>query len=75
MTSTTNNGHAYTIGQTIHTECGQGRITFHPDWSESQPWAAYVRGTATRHFADVPSAAAYFAKQHNMILNTFKVTP
>lgn len=54
------------IGDTLRTKCGFGRITYHPDWSESKPWATYRHGTAGLHLADPQEAVAYF-KKYGMI--------
>lgn len=45
---------------TIRTVCGRGRITYHKDWSPSQPWVSYWDGTAGRHFKNASDADNYF---------------
>lgn len=52
--------HAPVHPDTYRTKCGRGRTTYHPEWSESQPWATYIDGTAGRHVVDLPAAHAYF---------------
>lgn len=47
---------------TFRTVCGNGRITYHPDWSPNQPWASYWRGSAGLHFHSVPNAQQYFQR-------------
>lgn len=53
--------------QTYHTECGRGRVTYHPEWSVNEPWVSYIEGTAGRHFAELGQAHAYF-KARGMVL-------
>lgn len=45
---------------TYRTKCGRGRVSYHPEWSPSQPWVTYIDGTAGRHVVDLPAAYAYF---------------
>lgn len=45
---------------TYRTECGRGRVTYHPEWSEDQPWVTYIDGTAGKHCCDIYAAASYF---------------
>jgi hypothetical protein len=33
-------------GDTFWTECGRGRVSYHPDWAPGLPWCVYVDGTA-----------------------------
>jgi hypothetical protein len=58
-------------GDTYRTLCGNGRATFHPEWSTEKPWVCYVRGTATIHAATIQSAASYFLA-NKMTLETEK---
>jgi hypothetical protein len=48
---------------------GKGRITYHPEWSATHPWAVYVNGTALCHLPDLLSAVIYFWQRHKMRLN------
>lgn len=50
---------------TYRTKCGNGRITYHPEWSPEKPWASYWRGLAGLHFATVSEADMYFLRAHN----------
>lgn len=45
------------IGHTLRN--GNNRASYRPDWSLSQPWAAYTNGTAGRHFATERQAVAW----------------
>ena len=36
------------------------RITYHPEWSVSQPWVGYVDAYAGRHFENEHQADTYF---------------
>lgn len=49
------------------TTCGRGRLAYHPEWSEIQPWVSYIDGSAGRHFANIYDATNYF-KAKNMTL-------
>jgi len=57
---------------TIRTRCGRGRITYHPEWSPSQPWASYWLGSAGRHFVSTNAADHYF---HYMRQTRLEPTP
>jgi hypothetical protein len=48
---------------TYRTKCSRGRATYHPEWSESLPWALYVNGTATVHRGSLDAARAYFRER------------
>lgn len=50
----------YESGETIHTECGNGRITYRPEWDQAKPWVSYWRGTAGLHFEEPARALAHF---------------
>ena len=39
------------------------RVTDHPEWSASQPWASYINGTAGRHFACPEDADAHLKEK------------
>ena len=58
-------------GDNHRTLCGRGRASYHPEWSESMPWATYINGTAGRHVASLQDAYSYF-KSKNMILKSQK---
>lgn len=51
------------VRDTYRTKCGRGRVSYHPEWSPSQPWASYIDGTAGRHFPGLLEAQAYFIKK------------
>lgn len=55
---------------TYITQCGAGRISYHPDWSPSMPWASYWGGTAGRHFSSVAAASEYFRTRFGATLET-----
>lgn len=55
---------------TFETKCGNGRITYHPEWSASLPWASYWHGAAGRHFQNVLEAANYFRRNRGATLDT-----
>ena len=38
----------------------RARITYHPEWSVSRPWASYIGGSAGRHFENEKQADSYF---------------
>lgn len=57
------------LNQTHRTQCGRGRVTYHPEWDRSNPWVSYIGGTAGRHFANLDEAAQYFAGR-GLKLNT-----
>lgn len=61
----------YKEGDTFRTDCGYGRITYHPKWSPSKPWASYSHGTAGLHFASPELAIPYF-KNKGMHLDLTK---
>lgn len=48
-------------GMTFRSKCQRARVTFHPEWDTSQPWASYIDGTAGRHFKTLAEAAPFFA--------------
>ena len=51
------------LGETVRYKDKNGnnaRITYHPEWSVSQPWVSYVNGTAGRHFENEHQADAHF---------------
>ena len=50
----------YKEGDTFRTDCGYGRITYHPKRSPSKLWASYTYGTAGIHFASPELAIPYF---------------
>jgi hypothetical protein len=52
---------------TYRTKCKKGRVTYHPEWSNTQPWVSYINGTAGLHFASIDDARLYF-KTKNMHL-------
>ena len=52
---------------TYRTTNKAGRITYHPEWSASQPWASYINGTAGRHFTTVEAARIYFTSKGLML--------
>lgn len=54
---------------TYRTACGRGRAEYHAEWSQAQPWATYIDGSAGQHFADLADVAQYFAGR-KMTLNT-----
>ncbi len=62
------NAQGFEIGDTVRTKCGNGRASYHPEWSETQPWVTYIRGTAGRHFASLDEVRTYFRNSHNMTL-------
>ena len=41
---------------TVRSDCEQARTSYRPDWSASQPWVTYQRGTAGRHFGTLGAA-------------------
>lgn len=50
---------------TYRTKCGRGRITYHPEWSASKPWASYWLGMAGAAFATVGEADMHFMRTRN----------
>jgi len=35
--------------KTVRTQCGKGRASYHPEWSEILPWVCYIKGEAMVH--------------------------
>ena len=50
----------YESGETIHSECGNGLITYHPEWDKAKSWVSYCKGTAGLHFEEPARAVAHF---------------
>ena len=61
----------YKEGDKFRTTCGRGRISYHPEWSPSKPWASYTNGAAGLHFASPELAIPYF-KNKGMRLDITK---
>lgn len=49
----------YKRWDTYRSKCGGARLTYHPEWSESQPWVSYIYGTAGRHFAFLSDGVSF----------------
>jgi len=47
------------LGFTLRSKCGHMRLSYHPEWSYSQPWVNYWNGSAERHFRDIGHALGY----------------
>lgn len=51
----------YPLGHDVRSKCGKARASFRPDWSQKNPWAVYVNGTATLHCTDLDHVRRYLA--------------
>ena len=60
----------YEIGETFRSECGNARLTYHPDWSDTLPWVSYRYGTASWHYATLNQGVAAMAQRGFTILTT-----
>jgi hypothetical protein len=57
------------VGSTYRTECGNGRVTYRPDWSASYPWVTYVNGVAGQHYKDLAGAVTHFALRNMTLID------
>lgn len=44
---------------TVRSDCGKARLTYHKEWSGSKPWASFQRGTAGQHFETLEAGIQY----------------
>ncbi len=58
----------YEPGYTRRTTCGEGRATYHPEWSKDYPWILYVRGEAKRQAQTLYQAKISMKKYYSLDL-------
>lgn len=58
----------HTPGQTWRTKDGDARVTYKPEWSSSQPYCVYVRGTARVNKHSLAAAANWLREREGLTL-------